>query len=409
MRKIILFVLLAISATVTKARTNPKSGYVITNTGDTIRGIIDFRTNEKLSKQCDFWANGESASKSYKPGDIEGFRFDHNGKYFVSRRLNVTGTPELYFAEFMVNGKMNLYCISHNSDEYYFFEREDGEIAELTNRATNYAGEGKQVLQEVKDNLQEKREQYGKVKSLLQKSWKAVEGMDDNNMSRSKLINVVRDYHNDVCTDGGKCMVYEYKEKADKMKLHFKIFVGYAYYSTEETDYQTYLGENYPGSAFEIGIGGEVELERVLKGLSAEIGLVFAKYKSVEHFIPTSRLPSNKEVYSTIKKNVFTVSLGFVKRYGVGRIQPLVRGGMFVGTDMGIKETNKVKYAYRVGDNYNNEPFDLGNNSGHIGGYVGAGVQMPLNKQYIRIHGDLYKGFVNGDMVKWGITAEFAF
>jgi hypothetical protein len=109
MRKIILFVLLAISVVITKAQTNPQIGYVITNTGDTIRGIIDFRTNEKLSRQCDFWTNGGDVKTTYKPGDIEGFRFDHNGKYFVSRRLNVTGDPELYFAEFMVHGKMNLY------------------------------------------------------------------------------------------------------------------------------------------------------------------------------------------------------------------------------------------------------------------------------------------------------------
>ena len=88
MKKIILFVLLAISVKTVMAQTNPKSGYVITNTGDTIRGIIDFRSNEKLSKQCMFWANGGSESKTYKPGDIEGFRFD-NGKYFVTRRLNV--------------------------------------------------------------------------------------------------------------------------------------------------------------------------------------------------------------------------------------------------------------------------------------------------------------------------------
>ena len=46
----------------------------------------------------------------------------------VTRRLNVTGEPELYFAEFMVQGKMNLYCVARDSKEYFFFEREDGEM-----------------------------------------------------------------------------------------------------------------------------------------------------------------------------------------------------------------------------------------------------------------------------------------
>ena len=120
MKKFIIFVLWAVSATVTMAQVNPKSGIVITNTGDTLRGNIDLRTNEKLSKQCTFQANGESETKIYKPGDIEGFRFDEGGKFFVTRRLNVTGEPQLYFAEFMVQGKMNLYCVAHNVDVYCF-------------------------------------------------------------------------------------------------------------------------------------------------------------------------------------------------------------------------------------------------------------------------------------------------
>ena len=88
-RSVFTIVLLAISAIVTMAQTNPKPGYVIKNNGDTIRGNVDFRTNEKLSKQCVFWADGGSGGMTYKPGDIEGFRFDNGGKYFVTRRLNV--------------------------------------------------------------------------------------------------------------------------------------------------------------------------------------------------------------------------------------------------------------------------------------------------------------------------------
>ncbi|MBQ3772429.1 MAG: hypothetical protein II834_10920, partial [Bacteroidaceae bacterium] len=120
MKKIILFALFAVSATMAMAQVNPKSGVIITNSGDTIRGTIDFRTNEKLSKECEFWAEGKTEGKTYKPGDIEGFRFDDNGKYFVTRKLNVDGKPRLYFAEFMVKGMMNLYCVVESSDEHFF-------------------------------------------------------------------------------------------------------------------------------------------------------------------------------------------------------------------------------------------------------------------------------------------------
>ena len=164
------------------AQVNPKPGYVITNTGDTIRGIIDFRTNQILSKKCVFRANGENESKTYLPGDIDGFRFNHNGKYFVTRRLNIYGEPQLYFAEFMVQGKMNLYCVADKYDEYFFFEREDGEMAQFTNKSIISSS----TLHEAKDQLVEQREQYGKVKILLKDSKKAIDDLDkEKEMSRT--------------------------------------------------------------------------------------------------------------------------------------------------------------------------------------------------------------------------------
>ncbi|MBR6981826.1 MAG: hypothetical protein IKH88_18610 [Prevotella sp.] len=213
-KKFFMFAVALIASVATMAQTNPKPGYVITNNGDTVRGNIDFRTNEKLSKQCVFWANGGSESATYKPGDIEGFRFDNGGKYFVTRRLYVTGEPELYFAEFMIQGMMNLYCVVYNRDEYYFFEREDGEMAQLTNRVFLTTSS----LQDEEEKLEEKKEQYGKVKVLLKDSWKAASEMNEKDLSRRMLVKVVRDYHNDVCTDGNECMVYEYNEKSDKAK-----------------------------------------------------------------------------------------------------------------------------------------------------------------------------------------------
>lgn len=402
MRKSIISFLLAIVATATMAQTNPKPGYVITNTGDTIRGVIDFRTNEKLSKQCEFWANGEKEVKVYQPGDIEGFRFDNNGKYFVARRLNVTGTPELYFAEFMVQGKMNLYCVTYKTDEYYFFEREDGEMAELTNRYTSYMSIDAAV-QGTKDIVKEKKRQYGKVKMLLQQSKSAVADMDDNNMTRKKLVNVVRDYHNEVCTDGSSCMVYEYNEKTDRVKTHLKAFAGFAYYSTEMTDMQSDQDMNFPGSTYEIGVGVEIDLERVMKDFSVEFGLgLTPKYKS------TCEEEGVDKTYSyTYEKSILTFAVGGVKRFGNGKIRPIVRAGGFAVAHLSAQETWGYKSKY---GSTSSAPNTWGTST-HFGVYVGGGVQIPVGKHFARIHADLYKSLEPtsmGQMTKWALTAEFA-
>lgn len=383
----------------TMAQRNPKSGFIITNTGDTIRGIIDFRTNENLSRQCEFWANGGSEGKTYKPGEIEGFRFDDGGKYFVTRRLNVTGEPELYFAEFMVQGMMNLYCVAYHRDEYFFFEREDGEMAQLTNRAFLTSSS----IQDEKDKLQEKKEQYGKVRILLQDSWKAVQDMNEKDMSRKKLVNVVRDYHNDVCTDGGTCIVYAYDGKSEKMKTHFKAFAGYAYYSHERTVYQNLEDENYYGSTFDFGLGVEMDIDRWMKGGSLDIGFAYSPKASFEHdvMVRGGRSPS----HTVYEKGRLYFTLGAVKRLGRGNghIIPIVRGGGFYVLHFGNKETRYYMSKKIVDITWEG--------TYHAGVYLGAGAQMPLGKHYARLHADWYKSLTSkgkGNMMSWGITAEFA-
>ena len=306
----VTLVLLALFATVTEAQTNPKAGFIITNNGDTVRGILDFRTNDMLSKKCLFRANGESESKTYKPGDIEGFRFDNNGKFFVTRRLNVYGEPQLYFAEFMVQGKMNLYCVADKYVEYFFFEREDGEMALLANRSLISSSS----IQEEKEHQQEARVQYGKVRVLLQDSRSAINDMNDMDMSRRKLVNVVRDYHNDVCTDGSHCIVYEYKEESDKVKTHFKVFTGYAYYSHERTVNQDLPDETYHGGAFEVGLGVEADIERIMKGGSAEIGITFSPKTRFEH--DTMVRGGHEPSHTTYEKGRVFGFFGVVKRFG---------------------------------------------------------------------------------------------
>lgn len=398
-KTVFIFYSLFFSVALSMAQTNPKPGYVITNAGDTVRGILDFRTNEVLSKKCVFRANGESESKTYRPGEIESFRFDHNGKFFVTRRLNIFGEPQLYFAEFMVQGMMNLYCVADKYDEYFFFEREDGQMEKLTNRSHITSSS----LQDDKEHLQEKREQFGRVKLLLKNSLKAADGMNELDMSRKKLINVVREYHNDVCTDGGSCVVYEYKESADKVRTHFKVFTGYVYYSHERTVNQTPVlrDENYYGSAFEIGLGIETDMERVMKGGSLEMGLAYSPKTSFEHdvMVPGGHEPS----HTMYEKSRLTFALGLVKRFGKGKIVPLARVGGFYVFHHGNKETR-----YYMSNKIFEQEWG---NTSHIGVYLGGGVQMAVGKHYARLHADWYKSLEEsskGNMMRWGLTAEFA-
>lgn len=180
-------------------------------------------------------------------------------------------------------------------------------------------------------------------------------------------MDVVRDYHNDVCTDGSTCMVYEYKEKADKTVLHVKAFAGYAYYPLEKSENQMLEGENYPSSALEIGLGLEMDFKRVMKGLSVELGVVYSPKTKSEHdvMVPGGQVPSH---------TIYEMGRWVVRFY----------------LDKKMIDV-------------------LWENTSHFGGYLGAGVQMALGKHYARLHADLYRSIGKSDSeMKWGITAEFA-
>jgi hypothetical protein len=104
------------------------------------------------------------------------------------------------------------------------------------------------------------------------------------------------------------------------------------------------------------------------------------------------------------EKSILTVFLGVAKRFGNGKIQPIIRGGGFVMLSFGAEETIQ---------RYNNAPsVTLSVNSTHYGVYVSGGIQMPMGKHYTRLHADLYQALELkkfGEMTRIGITAEFAF
>ena len=157
---------------------------------------------------------------------------------------------------------------------------------------------------------------------------------------------------------------------------------------------------NYPGSAFEIGVGLEVDLERVMKGFSVEGGLAFSPKASSENV-------DGNSIYR-YEKGRITFTLGAVKRLGNGKIFPIVRGGGFVVSHFGTEEIR----GWRVSEKY---PYHYSApntwaNTTHWGVYLGAGVQMAVGKHFARLHGDWYKSIEPsslGNMMKWGVTAEF--
>lgn len=85
------------------AQTDFRSGYIIKNQGDTLYGLIDYRSDLKMSLTCKF-KNDNNEIIEYTPSDILAFRII-NSTFYISRIIN----DRKSILEFLINGKVNIY------------------------------------------------------------------------------------------------------------------------------------------------------------------------------------------------------------------------------------------------------------------------------------------------------------
>ncbi|HOI86559.1 MAG TPA: outer membrane beta-barrel protein [Lentimicrobium sp.] len=94
-----------------------RDGFIITLENDTIKGLVDYRSNLKNYKSCVFL--GEREERKYHPHEINGFGYD-NDKFYASQIL------EGSFVEVLVTGDISLY----KSKEKYHVKK-DADIYDL--------------------------------------------------------------------------------------------------------------------------------------------------------------------------------------------------------------------------------------------------------------------------------------
>lgn len=79
-------------------------GFIVTNSGDTVKGFVDYNTPRKMTLQCVFKVDERGQATIYSPGEISGYGFDNN-KTFVVLDISEDSTKvEKAFVELLVQG-----------------------------------------------------------------------------------------------------------------------------------------------------------------------------------------------------------------------------------------------------------------------------------------------------------------
>jgi hypothetical protein len=175
-----------------------RSGYVVTNNADTIHGLISYKGNKANSSQCKFKKNKKTKPVIYTPNDIRMYRFD-NGKYFISKIAPLSYGK--IFLEYLINGTVDIYYYRDKKGEHYLIDNGDNKLNELT------SGDVIFIMNNQKYSRRDKSYQ-GLLKSAFTKSPSIQKRVDDLKISHKSLIQISKDYHNEVCSSE-VCVVYQ--------------------------------------------------------------------------------------------------------------------------------------------------------------------------------------------------------
>jgi len=218
LRLLCVFISLAYS-NVLYAQADFRSGYILLNANDTLRGEIDYSGDVKMALRCRFRLGANAEVKEYKPQDIVGYRFD-NSKFFVTKEIE-TGT---YFLEFLIKGKLNVYSFWDEGGVNYYIEKEGYKLMELPYKQYTEATNGK-YYQYKSEKHKDRLRYYLKDAKELYPEIESIEQPD-----RKSLITLAKDYHHFVCKNDS-CIVYEKKFK--KSKMAFEVLVGLNHFPKE--------------------------------------------------------------------------------------------------------------------------------------------------------------------------------
>ena len=226
------FILLLTGTLAVQAQDNFKPGYIITNEHDTINGWIDYRTDAQNATICKFKATENSTAQSYLPGSIDGYRFIQEGKYYISKPIKLNDVSRIVFLEFLVQGLINLYHYTDNvdllqsGDEYYFFEDESGTITTITKRPD------KQIQDDKGRIIQWKDDKYkGILRYLFQDSETVMKETEQLAFTQESMIEITKAYHDQVCTTGEPCIIFESTPDKHYTSFQFSVLGGMLLYS----------------------------------------------------------------------------------------------------------------------------------------------------------------------------------
>lgn len=366
---------------------NYKEGYILSNENDTINAWINFRTDEQNQKECLFKKEPNGEIQKYLPGEILGYRFTEEGKYYISHLINVEGIEKEVFLEFMLQGMMNLYSYKENNQQMFFFEDADGKMYAVNKRPDKMDGTRYLNDPRYKGMLGYLFKDYSGVKNLVERA----------NFDQKSMLKIAKAYHEEACTTGEDCIIFENQKPDDiGLKVKFSVYLGLQFFNYELYYSTSKKYSNSTSLAPAIGGRFDVYNPRWSNSFSFQGDVSFSRFDNIANdVIEFSSSSYNRNLQLDYKGYTFSGKLGIRYTYPKNRLKPMIEGGF---SSLFLFGTSATMHISDGQGRDNTSEYKL--RSKYIGYYVGVGLDYTIkDTQAIFLH-FTYEGYNRHEMTQ---------
>ena len=213
-----------------RAQSNFQDGFILISQSDTLYGKIDNKDYYNNSQFCDFKSKKNDSIIRFYPDKIFGYRFI-NGKYYISKNIEIDKKPSNIFMEFLIKGKLNVYFLQDKKGmNHYYISKDTIPLHELIFEDSKEVN-GNRVSYESK--------QYIAMLKFYTSDCPAIENdiLKLNEPKHNNLIKIAKKY-NDLACDSNKCIIYE-KKLPNKVKLYLDVGTNIVFL------YTSYICQSY--------------------------------------------------------------------------------------------------------------------------------------------------------------------
>ncbi|RSK45736.1 porin family protein [Hymenobacter perfusus] len=150
MKKLLLSIVFLLAAIDLSAQTNFVPGYVVTLSGDTLRGEVDYRGAQRSARQARFRTAAGAEVTEYTPAQIRGYGFPRVRLYESHKIITDTASQrQQYFLEILAAGKASVYSFRDGADkERYYLGVAAEPVVELVQRTVRVQQDNQFVSEE---------------------------------------------------------------------------------------------------------------------------------------------------------------------------------------------------------------------------------------------------------------------